>query len=89
MTTTQIALRRLATLGCEKLPRQVKEQIVKDFLDASAFALIKLADKSITPKTIATAFVTSFCPVGSGVDYLDLPTAELNETKHVAGTNNS
>ena len=86
MTSTQIAVSRLSTLGCDKLPKHVKDGIVKKFAETAMLSLIKLADKTITTKSIAKAFVSSCRNAGSDIDYLELPTAIPNESNPVAGT---
>jgi hypothetical protein len=58
----QIAITRLASLGCENLPPQVRERIIKDFTTDAERKLQRLVKRQVTVPKIAKIFTASMQP---------------------------
>ncbi len=86
MRIESLANARLEALGCERLPKQVKELICSEFEEKAVKALARLAERHITAPSVARAFLSqSNKKKGVGTD--SLSAATRNETNCIAGTN--
>jgi hypothetical protein len=86
MRLESFATARLFALGCERLPKSVKEQFCSDFEEKAIKALSRLAERNITAPTVARAFLNQTeKKKGVGADGLNAATRD--ETIGIAGTN--
>ncbi|MEI6070872.1 MAG: hypothetical protein WCS31_03700 [Verrucomicrobiae bacterium] len=86
MTPQQIAFERLAELGCDTLPKVIRESIASAFAATAESNFRKLARRHITSPKVARHFLDFLKQKNEGVnDYLDLPLQ--GESIGIAGTN--
>lgn len=86
MKLETIAFKRLDNLGCERIPREVRERIAIDFERKVIVQLEKIAKRQITIPRVARAFVDVASKTnGVNDDLLILP-VQADETNGVAGT---
>lgn len=86
MRIESLANARLEALGCERLPKNVKEQICSDFAAKATKALTRLAERHITAPAVARAFLCQ-TEKKNGVGSDSQKDGSRNETIHIAGTN--
>lgn len=85
MKIESFVCQRLSDLGCEKLPREVRERIAMDFQEKVSVQLGRIAKRQITMPRVARAFVDVASKThGVKDDLLILPLHD--EPDHIAGT---
>ena len=86
MSPQQIAFERLAELGCDTLPKTIKDSIASAFASTAESNYRKLARRHITSPKVARHFLNFLKQKNEGGDdYLNL--ALPGETIDIAGTN--
>ena len=86
MSPQQIAFERLAELGCDTLPKAIKESIASSFASTAEANFRKMARRHITSQKVARHFLDFLKQKNGGVnDYLNLPLH--SESIDIAGTN--
>lgn len=86
MSPQQVAIERLTELGCDTLPRAIKDSIASAFASTAETNCRKLARRHITSPKVARYFLDYLKQKNEGVnDYLDLPLQ--GESIDIAGTN--
>lgn len=86
MTPQQIAFERLTELGCDTLPRAIKDSIASAFASTAEANFKKLARRHITSPKVARHFLDFLKQKNEGGDdLLNLPLQV--EAKRIAGTN--